>query len=150
MSPTHDGFFSQLDQLIAYPVIDRSVIKRVTGAELELDSSNSSTNFWVTGSVKLGDVLLDTIDYRDAVPGGDGIGGALVGFNLGGECVPRKDVLRHYKALAVTDQPTGRSLDEQTYYTRPEPWGGLSFGFAERSPDCLKTVIFDVRPRPKE
>jgi hypothetical protein len=64
-------------------------------------------------------------------------------LELKGRCVPLAEVRRHHGALELTDVPRGRSLDESTGYTAALGWGRLSFGFAERKPDCLAQVAFD-------
>jgi hypothetical protein len=72
--------------------------------------------------------------------------GAHPGFlvlDLQGRCVPMTEVRQHYAALDLTDVPRGRSLDESTSYTAALGWGRLSFGFAQRNPDCLAHVAFD-------
>lgn len=62
-------------------------------------------------------------------------------LRIGGACVPRTDVIRRHEGLEITGTPRGGSLDEETAWSRSEPWGRLSFGFAERDPDCLSSVL---------
>lgn len=62
---------------------------------------------------------------------------------LGGRCVPMAELRLHYAELQITGVPRGRSLDETTSHTATLAWGRLSFGFAERNPDCLAQVVFD-------
>lgn len=65
---------------------------------------------------------------------------ALV-LTMGGPCVPRAEVLRRHDGLEITGHPRGGSLDEATTWSRSEPWGRLAFGFAERRPDCLSSIL---------
>gem|GEM_PF-4848964 len=37
--------------------------------------------------------------------------------------------------------PRGASLNEETHWSRPTPWGKLGFGFAERREDCLSSIL---------
>ena len=66
-------------------------------------------------------------------------------LELGGPCVPLEEVRGHYGDLQITDTPHGHSLDEKTSYTAYLPWGELSFGFAERNPDCLASIVFEPK-----
>jgi len=60
-----------------------------------------------------------------------------------GACVTLDDVHGHFPDVVITDHPRGHSLDEQTYWSIQQPWGELSFGFKERNPDCLASVVLD-------
>ncbi|ALV06032.1 hypothetical protein [Roseateles depolymerans] len=66
----------------------------------------------------------------------------LLNLTVAGKCVARSDVLARYPRLEVTNAPRGRSPNEETSYSRKELWGKLSFGFAQRNPDCLSSVLF--------
>jgi len=60
-----------------------------------------------------------------------------------GACITPDDVHGHFPDVVITDHPRGHSLDEQTYWSIQQPWGELSFGFKERNPDCLASVVLD-------
>jgi len=70
-----------------------------------------------------------------------------------GACITPDDVHGHFPDVVITDHPRGHSLDEQTYWSTQQPWGELSFGFKERNPDCLASVVLDrieaSHPQPK-
>jgi len=55
-------------------------------------------------------------------------------------CPCKDDVLRRYPGAVISNHPRGHSLDEETSYTVERQWGGLTFGFKERSPECLSSV----------
>lgn len=55
----------------------------------------------------------------------------------------REEVLTQFPGLKLIAAPTGRSLEEEAEYGRSEPWGTLAFGFPEKAPDCLRTIIFN-------
>jgi hypothetical protein len=59
-------------------------------------------------------------------------------------CVTRQRITSTYPDIQMDYQniPRGRSLDEQIYYDAKRAWGELSFGFKERRPDCLSSIIF--------
>ena len=61
---------------------------------------------------------------------------------VGGTCIGLDAVRARYGALTVTDRPRGRSWNEVTSYTTIQPWGELSFSFAQRNPDYLSSVAF--------
>jgi len=65
-----------------------------------------------------------------------------------GACVTLDEVHKHYPEVVITDHPRGHSLDEQTYWSIQQPWGELSFGFKERNPECLASVVLDRTPPP--
>ena len=62
-------------------------------------------------------------------------------LKIDGSCVPRAEVLRRHEGLAITGHPRGTSLNEETHWSRPTPWGKLGFGFAERREDCLSSIL---------
>jgi hypothetical protein len=63
--------------------------------------------------------------------------------NRAKRCIDRAATLQRYGPLQLSQSPRGGSLDEETSFTRAELWGKISFGFAERKPDCLSSVVFD-------
>lgn len=75
----------------------------------------------------------------------------LVVLSLAGTCLPIEQVRARYPELALANQPRDRSPDEETTYSVQQPWGLLSFGFNERRPQCLATVVIDrTAPPPGE
>lgn len=103
---------------------------------------HSEVNQFLEGSaVQLTDgVVISNLDLRVRRQGSHP--GFLV-LELQGRCVAFSEVSHHYPELTLTEVPRGRSLDEATSYTAVLPWGGLSFGFRERNPDCLAFVVFN-------
>lgn len=102
---------------------------------------NDIFRFYESQPVHLEDgVVVSNIDLRIKRSGPHP--GFLV-LAVDGACIRLELVRRHYDNLRITGTPRGRSLDEQTYYTATLPWGDLSFGFAERNPDCLASVAFN-------
>lgn len=116
-------------------------IESALNVVLAKDSENEYFSFYKAQDLALSNgVVIEAIDLR--IRKEQPHPGFLV-IRLAGACVPRAEVLRRYEGLDITDHPRGRSLDEQTSYSRREVWGKLSFGFAERSPDCLRSVVFN-------
>jgi len=67
-----------------------------------------------------------------------------------GACVTFDDVRGRFPGLVLTDYPRGQSLDEEASWSIQRSWGKLSFGFKERNPDCLATVVLDRSDPPPE
>ncbi len=67
-------------------------------------------------------------------------------LEIKGQCITLDQIRRRYGPLEITEAPRGRSLDEETSHSAMQPWGKLSFGFAERNPDCLASIVFNPKP----
>ncbi|MDR2208787.1 MAG: hypothetical protein LBE22_07455 [Azoarcus sp.] len=59
-------------------------------------------------------------------------------------CFALDRITNSYPSVKVSPLggPRGRSLDEETHYWAERPWGHISFGFKERRPKCLSSIIF--------
>ncbi|KQW03099.1 hypothetical protein [Rhizobacter sp. Root1221] len=116
-------------------------IESALNVVLARDSENEYFTFYKGTDLALShDVVIETLDLR--IKKEQPHPGFLV-LTLSGACVPKSAVFGRYENLQLTDYPRGRSLDEEASYTRVESWGKLSFGFAERARDCLRTVVFN-------
>jgi hypothetical protein len=120
------------------------VIEQLLGTRLAEGAGTSAVDIYEASNVKLSDGQV-SIDLRAAKPGATT--GGLLNVGITGACLKRRDVERKYGPLALSGVPRGRSSEEQLAFSRSEPWGRLSFGFAEADPDCLRTVTFDVAKR---
>lgn len=69
----------------------------------------------------------------------------LMVFDVLGPCITLAMLKERHPKLAITQGPRGRSLDEQTYHSIELETKRLSFGFKERNPNCLASVVFAVR-----
>ncbi|RZM32070.1 MAG: hypothetical protein EOP67_29680 [Sphingomonas sp.] len=136
-----------LDQVRATRTIDLAMLERAVGATLrETDDSNDSVVFYSAQGVRSGSYTLD-LDFRTPVKGGDATSGALLVLDLSGPCVHRAEIEARYGRLNLSQAPRGESLDEEASWSHREPWGELSFGFTERKPDCLRSVVFALSKR---
>jgi hypothetical protein len=125
------------------PFKKESIEKALGIVLLPKGASGDVFAFFAGGPVLLqGERQIENVDLRvrneQPHPG-------FLALSLSGACVSRKEVLERSKGLAISATPRGRSLDEQTYWSKQESWGKLSFGFAERNPDCLRSVVFDPK-----
>lgn len=131
-----------VDDLPTKMPLERDTLQTLLGVVLREKGSNAYTDMYEGGPVHLkGEVEIESIDLRVSK---DKANSRLMVLKLAGNCVRKADVLGRHHHLAITDPPRGRSLDEETSYSVERPWGKLSFGFAERSPDCLRSVVFDT------
>ncbi|MCL2776435.1 MAG: hypothetical protein FWD73_00415 [Polyangiaceae bacterium] len=104
---------------------------------------NDLFRFYKSLPVKLSDgVIIPTIDLRIKRVGKDP--GFLV-LDIDGTCITREQLEARYKHLKITGTPRGHSLNEETSYSQDMPWGRLSFGFKERKPACLASVVINPK-----
>lgn len=104
------------------------------------ETSNEYSDHFRGGPVHLADgVEIVSVDLRinKAHPGQ-----SLLVLTMGGKCIDRSVVLERQQGMRITNVPRGRSLDEETSWSQMLAWGKLSFGFTERQPDCLKSLVF--------
>lgn len=87
-----------------------------------------------------GEIAIEAVSFRVSVM--EPTEKWLLNLTVAGKCVARSDVLARYPRLEVTNAPRRRFPNEETSYSRKELWGKVSFGFAERNPDCLSSVLF--------
>lgn len=115
-------------------------IESALNVVLAKDSENEYFSFYKAGDLALSNgVVIESIDLRirkeQPHPG-------FMVLRLTGTCVAKAEVMRRYEGLKLTEYPRGRSLNEQAHFSRRESWGEISFGFAERARDCLRSVVF--------
>lgn len=131
-----------VDYLPTKMPLERDKLQTILGAVLRETESNQFTDFFEGGPVLLKDgVEIESIDLR---VNKEQATRRLLVFRLAGKCVPKAEVFGRNHKLELTDQPRGRSLDEEASWSVKQAWGKLSFGFAERNPDCLRTVVFNT------
>ncbi|TRW16741.1 hypothetical protein [Glacieibacterium frigidum] len=133
-----------IDKVRAGPTIERGAIERLLGTRLSEGEGTSAVDIYEASGVALPDGRVD-IDLRAAKAGATT--GGLLNLGISGACLKRGDVERKYGPLTLSGVPRGRSTEEPVSFSRDEPWGRLSFGFAQDNPDCVKTVTFDVEKR---
>ena len=133
-----------IDKVRANPTIQRDALEQLLGTRLAEGAGTAAVDVYEASGVTLPDGRVD-IDLRAARAGATT--GGILNLGISGKCLKRSDVEKKYGPLTLSGVPRGRSTAEQLAFTRAEPWGRLSFGFAEANPDCLKTVTFDVDKR---
>jgi len=137
----HDkDFYSLISELERVGILNLEKVERALGGKFSLSSESAGAKVFSGRDVRLSDVQIESIEYRAPTTGSESNGPLLI-MRISQGCVGRLDVMRRYRSLELADIPHGRSLSEEAVYSKAEPWGSLSFGFPEGSPDCLKTVI---------
>lgn len=90
------------------------------------------------------DIKVTQLTFRTQKSSGNKI--VLLSIDLSGHCIELNTVKKHYPNLTFSDFPRGHSLDEVTSLTTPPDEHGktITFSFAERNPDCLSKVTFNL------
>jgi hypothetical protein len=132
-----------IEQVRALPHLDRAAVERIVGAKLDLKRSLQGFEILEARNVRAGPLELRA-ELRQSTGDARSSSGSLLIMEVTSGCARREDVLARYGPLELTDVPRGRSLDEKISWSREEPWGKLSFGFAEKDRDCLRSVAFNV------
>jgi len=144
MGIQHITLWQLIERLAAQPSLSPGKIQQVLPTNFSERLRYPNTLFYEGGSLHLADhITIEAIDLRvrltDETQG-------MVLLDITGACVALEQVEVHYPDLVPTDVPRGRSLEEKTYWTTYPLWGKLSFGFKERNPNCLASVVIDRIP----
>ena len=123
--------------------VTRAPVEQATGTALHAVGEDAYFRSYRAGPIDDGDLRL-SLDLREPKPNSGATAGAILVVNVAGGCADKSALEARYGAWRLTDAPRGRSLDEQAYWTKTEPWGELSFGFAEGKPDCLRSIVFQA------
>lgn len=131
--------YAIIDRLRDQPRLDRAAVEQALGTRLASLDGNAAFAFYEAKGIRAGDATLSA-DYREPIAGGAATAGPLLNLSIVAGCPARAEVEKHYGPLAVAGGPTGRSTAEETKFSRPLSWGRLTFGFAEKAPNCLSSV----------
>jgi hypothetical protein len=106
-------------------------------------AGNALFHFFKSNRIELNDgAVIANVDLRIGRNGADP---GLMVLEIEGACVTYGQVRRYYKDLQMSGVPRGGSLNEAVSHSASLPWGKLSFGFAQRNPDCLAWIAFDPK-----
>jgi len=147
MDLQHTTLWQIIEILGDQPSLSPDKIKQVLPTDFSKRRRSAYTSFYDGGPLYLADQInIEAIDLRVRLMNE---AQGLIALEISGFCVTLEQVRVHYPDLVLTDIPRGRSLDEKTYWTAYLPWGELSFGFKERNPDCLASVVINrIDPGP--
>lgn len=136
-----------IDRLRASDALDRPSVERALGVVLRPALTTDSLASFEAEGVKAGPFTI-SVDYREPVQGGPADGSSSIfSLDVTEGCPSKADMEARYSPWKLTGTPRGHSLNEKTYWSLYEPWGRLSFGFAERAPDCLASIVFAAGER---
>lgn len=124
--------FTQLAYLFDSPFIFQN--------ENDVFTTYKNKNFMLEGNISVEDIEARIFrKNNDAIP-------YLLTFKISGACVNLAELKNHYADLMMADVPRGRSLAEETVYSTytDDNHIKLAFGFAEKKPECLRSVVFSV------
>lgn len=143
-----DGSVAAIDRIVgqvrSHGRIDRGAVERMLGTPLRPSSSTGSFAISRATDVHAGPLTL-AVELREPIPGSGATAGPLLIVDIVSGCPARAEVAARFQPWILSDTPRGRSPDEETSWSREEPWGKLSFGFPDAHPDCLRTVSFHVK-----
>lgn len=105
------------------------------------NTGNDVFQFYESPPIELAEgVVINNVDLRIKRMGGHP--GFMV-LEIGGQCVTLDKIRVRYGSVRMTDSPRGSSQHEKTHYAVKLSWGFLSFGFAQRNPNCLASIVFN-------
>lgn len=117
-------------------------VEQDLNTRLRLQQQNEYTVFYTGEGPALNDELrIAHVDFR--MPVTSPRNSFLVLSLEGKGCITLEDVKKHYGGLALSQVPHGHSLEEQTGYRTVFNHWAMGFGFKEKRPDCLASVVFD-------
>lgn len=93
------------------------------------------------------DLPFELRDVELRVPRPENSTGSTILVLSTGGCISLDAVRAKYDGLAITQVPSGRSVNEKTVYTLKDSISRVSFGFTERNPDCLASVSIEKKTR---
>ena len=108
MSDRPTSLIAVIDALRSTSHLDRAGVEHATGAKLTSASENSSFAFFEVRDVKLHDVTLSAIDYREPKSGGTATAGPLLNIKVEG-CTKRADIEARYGPFQIVGAPRGRA-----------------------------------------
>lgn len=131
-----------IDTLSRRAPFTKEIVQQVLGLDLlPAENFNERLDSFKGGPLSLLDgVAVETASLR--LLKDDPANQWLLSLSLAGHCVQHAQVMSRHADLQVTRSPGSAAPDAQAYWSKEEPWGRLSFGFAERNRDCLRSVLF--------
>jgi hypothetical protein len=146
MQPSH-SLNTVVNSVRVSAKLDKAGVEQMLGVKLVGEAGSDAFNFYSASGGQLDGMAVTAIDYREPKPGSDATAGSMLNLKVKGKCPKRSDLEARFGKLTLTGYPRGKSLDEESSWSRIEPWGRLSFGFAERNPDCLSSITFAMGER---
>lgn len=132
-----------IERVGAMRPLHKEQVESLLAAKVAMTSENESYTFWdgtadlpLSNNMKITKVSFSTANPTKPAD-------LSMSVYLGGTCVSKQDLLKHFPTIEVVGAPRGRSLDEETVFSANTNWGKVKFGFTERAPDCLARLGFN-------
>lgn len=139
---SEDNLYDLIRTLADSRMPNPAVVEEIVGTKLLL-VRNSVPDHYEAYDIKIKDVTVDLVQYWQPITNEDRNIGPWLELQLSGICIRKGDIFRRYDPSDSIVQATPSDWGQMTGKT--EPWGDLFFGFSDQTPDCLKTVIIDMR-----
>jgi hypothetical protein len=144
MSPALAGIHQILTKLRQQGSFTQARVNELLKTKLVEKDRNDYFAFLENGEIQVeGGMILEKVDLRLRIDGEPHSG--FLALSVAKPCISRDEIFAKYGKLNLTSAPTGRSLDEQHAYSLEDSWGKMSFGFAERKPDCLSSIVLEPK-----
>jgi hypothetical protein len=134
---------SAIQKLRGYHTFTSTQISELFGSKLVETDRNDYFAYFEGKNASFDALKISKVDLRLPVAAQDKSG--FLVLHLTGPCIKRQEVFNAYKGLQLSSAPRGRSEDETTNFSVQDGWGRMSFGFAEKNPDCLAIVGLDPK-----
>ncbi|MFN7916985.1 MAG: hypothetical protein U0Q55_16700 [Vicinamibacterales bacterium] len=142
--PNEDRLLDLVQTLAQRPLRTEAVTE-VTGAPLQRVLSESNTYFSVYRSGRSSDGLLDRIELRVPSAEAEAKHGLLVLEVSAATCLDKNRVLERFGTEREINVPNpDQPPDSPLYLVYRDSGVELRFGFAQRGPQCLMSVVIDA------
>lgn len=131
-----------LDRLARQIPFTREKVETALATTLLLQESRLQKDHYGSQPISLADgIFLQNVDLRlDRASESPG----FLSLSVGGACISRSLVKRHYPNVRLTYGPHIDAPGEAYVYTAGFSWGDLHFAFELRNPQCLATISFNT------
>jgi len=137
------SLFTLVDRLVAVRPLTATSTARLVGKALlpVVGESTDRTLIYVAR----GTPEFERVELRVAGPRSSNNDQLLILEVDGSRCLKLDDMRRHYGPSPETGVPSPHQpADAPLYFRYPVKGGTLSFGFAQRGEECLKSVVLDI------
>jgi hypothetical protein len=135
-----------IDRIISNPPSSAEAFQNTTQIKLNPVSANASFQTYQAASIDKDTAPNVTIELRTPISA-QATAGALLIIQVSDECIGRQALEARYGKLDLIQMPNGKSMDEETVFSKKMGWGLLSFGFPENNKECVKTVTLNFDRR---
>jgi len=119
-------------------------VEKILGTKLSVTYSSKHILSYESGQLDYDEGLLLVKTELRLNKGTNEMTRLIVNLSDDASCFMLDRIKRAYPDIQLDPYgpPRGKSLDEETGFWAKRPWGHISFGFKERRPNCLSSIIF--------